>query len=114
MVSDYHHWMFCSHKIVLPLFQCLNNSEKLSVVDIVVSFCGREGSGMVGARMEVSIGIPLHEYSSRGGKRGICHDKQQFGSVWHFDHQGGQECLLEFDKGIVLFFSPVEGYPLFC
>ena len=44
---------------------------------------------MIGARVEVSIGVLLHKYPPRGSKEGIHHDKEGFGSVWHLDYRGG-------------------------
>ena len=56
----------------------------------------------------------MHEHSSRGGEGGVSHDEEGFGSVWHLDYWGGEECFLEFDEHIILFLSPQEGGSLLC
>ena len=89
MVCDHHYRVFSSSEGMLPFLQSLDDSEKLSIIDIVISFCGGEGGRMIGTRMEVSIGVFLHEYSPRGSEGGISHDKEGFGGVRHFNYQGG-------------------------
>ena len=68
---------------------------------------------MVGAGMEVSIGVFLHQHTSRSHDGGVCHDEERLGSVQHLDYWGGQECFFELDKGIILVLSLVKSYPLF-
>ena len=67
---------------------------------------------MVGTGMEVSVGVFLHQHTSRSCEGGISHDEERLGSVRHLDHWGGQESLFELDEGIVLVLSPVKIYPL--
>ena len=114
MISDYHYWVFGSGKVVPPLLQGLDPGEEFPIINVIVSFSGRESGRVISAGMEISIGVLLHEYPSRGGKGGICHDKEGFGGIWHFDHWGRQDHFFKLDKGVILFFSPVEGYPFFC
>ena len=110
MVCDHRYQVFSSSEVMLPFLQSSDDSEKLSIIDIIISFCEGEGGRMIGTRMEVSIGVFLHEYSPRGGEGGVGHDKEGFGSVQHFDYWSGQEHLFEFDESVVLFFPPVEGH----
>ena len=67
---------------------------------------------MVGTGMEVSVGVFLHQHTSRSHEGGVSHDEERLGSVRHLDHWGGQESLFELDEGIVLVLSPVKIYPL--
>ena len=114
MVSDYCYQVFGSSKIVLPLLQGLDNGEEFPIINVIVSLGRREGGGVISAGMEISIGVLLHEYPSRGSKGGIHHDKEGFGGIWHLDYWGRQECFLKLDEGVTLFFSPVEDYPFLC
>ena len=64
------------HVTLLPFTQGKDDGEKLSVIDIIVSFCGREGLGKVSTRVEVTRGIWLHQDHSSCEKRGICHEQE--------------------------------------
>ena len=66
---------------------------------------------MIGTQMDISIGIFLHEHSSQGSEASIHHDEEGFGSVWHLDYRGSQECFLEFDECVVLFLSLLKSNP---
>ena len=68
---------------------------------------------MIGAGMEISIGVLLHEHSSGGSEGRVHHNKEEFGSVWHLDYWGGEEHFFEFNECVVLFLSPQEGSLLF-
>ena len=46
-------------EVMAPRFESTNNSEEFAIVDIIVSFCGRERLGEIRARMPVSISIGL-------------------------------------------------------
>ena len=86
MIRDYHYRVFGSSEVMLLFFYGLNSSKEFSVMDIIISFHWRKGSGMVGAGVEVSIGVLLHKYPSGGGEGGIGHDEEWFGRVRHLDH----------------------------
>ena len=51
MVHDYDHWMFHPCEVVVSFLQGLDDSEELSVIDVIISFCREEGSGMVSTRV---------------------------------------------------------------
>ena len=89
MVRDDHYQMFGSGKVMSPLFQSLDYCKEFPVVYVVVPLCWGEGVGVICTGMKVSIGIFLHQYSSTGGERGVSHNKEWFGGVWHFDHRCG-------------------------
>ena len=72
----------------------------------------REGGRVIGIRVKVSVGVLLHEYSSSSHEQGIGHDKEWFGGIWYFDHQGQKEYFFEFDEHIILFLFPGEGCSL--
>ena len=86
MICYYGYRVFHACEVVAPLFQGLDDSEEFPVVDVVVSFSRREGGRMVSTRVKVPVRILLHEYPSGGSEGGISHDKEQFGSIWHFDY----------------------------
>ena len=89
MIRYYSHRVFGASEIVAPLLQGLDDSEEFSVVNVIVSFGGGEGGRMISAGMKVSVGVLLHEYSSRGSEGGVGHDKERFGHIWHLDHRCG-------------------------
>ena len=112
MIRYHGYRVFCASEVMAPFFQGLDDCKEFSIIDIVVSFSRREGGRTISTRVEVSVKVLLHEYSSRGSERGISHDKEQFGSVRHSDHWCRQEHFFELDEHIVLFLSPIEKYPL--
>ena len=57
MVHDYNHQMLSSGEIVVPLFQSLDDSKEFPIIDIVISFCRREGGRMIGTGMVIPIGV---------------------------------------------------------
>ena len=81
MTGDYHYWVFGSGKIMPPLLQGLDDSKEFPIINVIVSLSGREGGRVISAGMEISIGVLLHEYSSRGSKGGIHHDKEGFSGI---------------------------------
>ena len=61
---------------------------------------------MVGTRVEISVGVLLHEDPSSDSEGGISHDKEWFGGVWHLYYWSGEEHFFEFDECVILFLSP--------
>ena len=106
MIRDYDHWVFCSHEVVTPVLQGLDDNKELPVIDVIILFSRREGGRMIGAGMEIPIGVLLHEYSFSGSERGISHDEEWFGSIWHLDYGSREECFFELDEHDILFLSP--------
>ena len=111
MICYHYHWVFSSGEVVVPLLQGLDDHKEFSIIDVIVSFCQREDGRVICTGMEISVRIFLHKYSSRSSEGGIGHDKEGFGGVWHLDHRGRKEHFFKFDKGVVLFLSPMEGNP---
>ena len=105
MIRDYDHQMFGSSEIMMPFLQGLDDREEFPIIDVIISFCRGEGGRMTGTRMEVSIGVLLHRYSSGSSEGSISHDKEWVGGVQHFDYRGGKECFLEFDECVPVPFS---------
>ena len=112
ITCNHHYRVFGSSEVVVPFLESLDEGEELPTIDVVVLLGRRKGGRVVSTRMEVPVGVFLHEYSSGGSKGGIGHDEKWLGGVQHFDHWCRQESFLEFNESIVLFFPPVEGYPL--
>ena len=73
--------------------------KEFSVINVVVSFGGGKGFGEVGARVEISVGIFLHEYAARGGEGGVGHDKERFSVVGKREYRLFQERFFYFCKG---------------
>ena len=109
IVCDHSYRVFCSCKVVSPFFEGLNDSMEFSVIDVIMSLRGGEGCGVVSTGMEVPIGVLLYEYPSGSSEQGVGHDKKEFGSIRHLDHQGGQEGFFQFNKCVILFLPPLEG-----
>ena len=63
VVCDHHHWMFGPSEVMSPFLQSLDDGEKFSVIDVIVSLHRGKGGRMVGTGVEVSIGVLLHQYS---------------------------------------------------
>ena len=112
MVSHYDHQVFSPHKVMTPLLESLDDGKEFPVIDVIVSFCQREGGRMIGTGTEISIGVFLHEHSSSGSEGSVCHDKEGFGGVRHLNYWGGKESFFEFDEHVVLSLSPMEVNPL--
>ena len=106
VVHDDRYRVFYSSEIVAPLLECLYDSEKFPVIDVVVLLCWGKCCGVVGTRVEVSIGVLLYEYPSSGSEGSTSHDEEWCGGIWHFDFWSREEHFLELDECIVLFLSP--------
>jgi hypothetical protein len=59
MIGDDSDLMSGTLKVLFPLRQGKNNSEKLLIVDIVISFSSNEHLGKVCTRMEIGVSILL-------------------------------------------------------
>ena len=75
------------------------DSEQFVVIDVVVVFSRSEGFQEVGARVEVTIGVFLHEDAARGGEGGIGHDKEGFGVIREGKYRLFQEGFLDLLEG---------------
>jgi hypothetical protein len=59
-----------------PFLQGIDDSEQFSVVDVIVPFRRTQRFGQIRTRMQVPIGVLLHQYSPDRGERGVRHDKE--------------------------------------
>ena len=73
--------------------------KEFAIIDVIVSFSGGKGFGKVGARMEITIQVFLHEDAPQCCEGSINHDKEGFGVVWKGEDRLFQEGLLYFGKG---------------
>ena len=94
-----------------PFLEHLDDCEKLSVIDVVVSLCWGEGGRVIGTGVEVSIHILLHQYSSYCSEGSVHHDKEGLRGVWHLDYRGRKEYFLQFDECFVLFLPHRKATP---
>ena len=64
VVSNHCYQVLGSSKVMLPFLEHLDDCKEFPIIDVIVSLCGGEGGGMVGAGMEVPVGVLLHQYPS--------------------------------------------------
>ena len=57
MVSNYGHQMLSSSKIMMLFLEGLDDCEEFPIIDVVILFCRREGCGMIGTWVEVTVGV---------------------------------------------------------
>ena len=66
-----------SLEVVVPMVKGMDNSEQLSIINIVVAFGRGEGLREISTRMKIPITIPLHKHSPASKKRRVCHDDKE-------------------------------------
>ena len=59
VVSDDRHQVFYSSEVMSSLFECLDDCQEFSVIDVIIPLSWGEGGRMVGTGVEISIGILL-------------------------------------------------------
>ena len=59
VVCEYFDLVFRSKEEVPPIFQSSHQGQKLSIIDVVISFSGDESLGIVPHRLEFPIGVSL-------------------------------------------------------
>ena len=99
MVGDNGDRVGSAGEILAPLRQRMYDRKEFSVIDIVVSFGGRKGFREVGARVEISVEVFLHEYTSGCGEGGVGHDKEGFVMIREREYWLFQERFLYFCEG---------------
>jgi len=114
MISDNADRVSCTSQILAPLFKCPYDSEKLSVIDIVVSLCWSEGLGIIGAGVQIPIAIFLHQHRPRGNKRSVGHDEEGKIGIGVTEDWLFQESLLKFQKGGFAVRKPLPSGVLLC
>jgi len=60
MICDNGDRVSCASEVLAPFLKCAYDSEKLSVIDIVISLSRSESLGIVGARVQIPVAILLH------------------------------------------------------
>ncbi|KIJ12508.1 hypothetical protein PAXINDRAFT_82827, partial [Paxillus involutus ATCC 200175] len=76
-----------------------DDGKKFSIIDVVISFGGRECFREVGAGVEFAVNVSLHENSSSSMKGGISHDEEWFRGIGELKDRGFHKKSLEFAKG---------------
>ena len=76
MVGEDRDRMWGALQVLFPFAQSKDDSEKLSIIDIIVSFCCREGFGEVCTGVKVTRGVRLHQDCSSREERSICHERE--------------------------------------
>ena len=74
MVSEDGDRMWGVLQVLFPFAQGKDDGEKLSIIDIIVSFCCREGFGEVCAGVKVTRGVRLRQDCSSREEGSICHE----------------------------------------
>ena len=96
-----------SVEVMSPGLQGADDGKELPVVDVVVSFCGDEQLGEVGAGVPIAISVSLEENSARGVFRGIGGDGKGFGEVGKVEDRSRQEEFLQVVEGLLTSGGPV-------
>lgn len=83
-------------EVVTPVVQGVDNSKQFAIINVVVTFHGREGLGQVCAGMEISIIILLHEDTTASKEGHISHNNERAAHVGEVKYWGilktGQQC----------------------
>ena len=77
-----------SLQVLLPFDESEDDSEELSIIYVVVAFCGGEGFGEVSAGVKVSCFIRLHQDRTGGEEGGVGHEGEGASDVWDAQHRG--------------------------
>ena len=96
-------------EIVVPGLQGANNSEKFSVINIVITFGGGEGLREVRAGVPVAVGVSLKEDGTRRMFGGVCGDGEGGREVREVKDGFGEEEAFEGVKGGLARRGPVPG-----
>ena len=59
MVGDDGNRVECSLNVLAPFSESEDDCEQFAVIDVIVSFCGEEGSREISAGVKVTVGISL-------------------------------------------------------
>ena len=86
MICDYSHWVFSPCEVILPFLESLDDRKEFSIVYVIVSLCWGEGGRVIGARVEVPVGILLHEDPSGFCEGDVGRDEEQFSGIQHVDY----------------------------
>ena len=114
MICEDLDWEWGASKVMVPHFEASDNSEKFSVIDVIASFCHKEGLGEVGTRMPFSIGVSLQEDSSRYILGGICGNGKEFLCDREMKYGFVEEAILEPVEGILVRIAPFPWLVLLC
>ena len=76
------------------------------VINIIVSFCRREGLGEASARVKVTQCIGLYEDSTCGQERDIGHEQERVRDVWDAENGYRGEDVVKGIKGLSLRSTP--------
>ena len=74
MVGEDRDGVRSSLQVLLPFHKSEDDSEELSIIYIVVTFCRGEGLGKVSAGVKVPCFVRLHQDGTRSKKGGIGHE----------------------------------------
>ena len=78
-------------EVMVPVVQGMDDSEQFLIIDIIVSFSRGKCLRKVCTGMEVSVIILLHEDSSAGKERGVCHDNEGVAHIREAEYRGSLE-----------------------
>jgi hypothetical protein len=90
-----------AQEVMPPFLQGMDDSEQLAVIDVIVPFCGTQRFGQICTRMQVPIGVPLHQHGPSRSERGIGHDKERGGDIGHGKHRLTGKGVLDGEEGIL-------------
>ena len=77
----------------------MNDGKELLIIYVIISLSRGESFGEIGARVEIAVGVFLHEDAARGSEGGVSHDKERFSMVWEREDGLFQKCILNLGEG---------------
>ena len=63
-------------QVLFPFCQGKNDYQEFMVIDVIISFCSREGFREVSTGMEIARSIRLYQDCTSCEERGICHEQE--------------------------------------
>ena len=77
-----------SLQVLLPLDESKDDSEELSIIYVVVAFCGGEDLGEVSTGVKVSCFIRLHQDGTSGEEGGVGHESEGASDIQDAEYRG--------------------------
>ena len=109
MVGEDLHREWGAMEVVPPRLQGANDSEKLTIIDIVIPFGRGEGLRQVGTWVPVAIGVGLEEDGARRVFGSVHGDGEGGGEVWEVEDGFRKEETFEGVEGGLARRGPIPG-----
>ena len=73
-------------QVMAPVFESMNDGEQLPIVDVIISFSGRECLREISTGVEISVTILLHKDSPASNKGSVSHDDKRTTDIRKMQH----------------------------